>query len=165
MVARLTSIVIRYQKVAVSSTVTLILFVDFISISAGVCACGFGLGITRVIPRPQLFLTSIFENSSVRIVCAEGHGALHPAKQPQFSFCGTPRKSYCRAGALTTNANCNFQSGSPSLWRASKPWISENFCIATQHLTNPATPRSASTIISMNIIQAKKAMEGSPCHR
>ena len=33
MVARLTSIVVRYQKVAVSSTVTLILFVDFFLVS------------------------------------------------------------------------------------------------------------------------------------
>jgi hypothetical protein len=37
MVARLTSIVIRYQKVAVSSTVTLILFADVISITFRVC--------------------------------------------------------------------------------------------------------------------------------
>jgi hypothetical protein len=37
MVARLTSIVIRYQKVAVSSTVTLILFADLIPITFRVC--------------------------------------------------------------------------------------------------------------------------------
>ena len=61
MVARLTSIVIRYQKVAVSSTVTLILF----AVSACLCRRKY---LTQRRRKTQLFLRAQSQHISCRLV-------------------------------------------------------------------------------------------------